>query len=100
MNSRMRPRSRFFLERCGGQISGAWAGSFSRFVSVSGNSRGYTNTIPLQVEILYNEYNFAASFAVASILALLALLTLAIKTYVEWRLRAETHAEPLIEGQK
>jgi len=75
-------------------------GEFGAVSVVSGHIRGYTNTIPLHVEILYNEYNFAASFAVASILALLALLTLAIKTYVEWRLRAETHAEPLIEGQK
>jgi len=74
-------------------------GEFGAVSVVSGHIRGYTNTIPLHVEILYNEYNFAASFAVASILALLALLTLAVKTYVEWRLRSETHAEPLIEGQ-
>lgn len=64
-------------------------GEFGAVSVVSGHIRGYTNTIPLHVEILYNEYNFAASFAVASILALLALLTLAIKTYVEWNLRAE-----------
>lgn len=57
--------------------------------------RGSTNTIPLHVEILYNEYNFAAAFAVASVLALLALITLAIKTYVEWQLRAEMHPEPI-----
>ena len=75
-------------------------GEFGAVSVVSGHIRGYTNTIPLHVEILYNEYNFAASFAVASILALLALLTLAVKTYVEWRLRKETHAEPLIEGLK
>lgn len=75
-------------------------GEFGAVSVVSGHIRGFTNTIPLHVEILYNEYNFAAAFAVASILALLALLTLVIKTYVEWRLRAETHAEPLIEGQK
>jgi len=74
-------------------------GEFGAVSVVSGHIRGYTNTIPLHVEILYNEYNFAASFAVASILALLALLTLAVKTYVEWRLRSETHVEPLIEGQ-
>ena len=74
-------------------------GEFGAVSVVSGHIRGYTNTIPLHVEILYNEYNFAASFAVASILALLALLTLAVKTYVEWRLRSETHTEPLIEGQ-
>jgi sulfate transport system permease protein len=44
-----------------------------------------TNTLPLQVDTLYNEYNFAAAFAVASLLALLALVTLALKTYIEWR---------------
>jgi sulfate transport system permease protein len=52
---------------------------------VSGHIRGKTNTMPLQVEILYNEYNFAAAFAVASLLALLALFTLGIKTFIEWR---------------
>jgi sulfate transport system permease protein len=51
---------------------------------VSGHIRGMTNTLPLHVEILYNEYNFAAAFAVASLLALLALVTLVIKTWVEW----------------
>jgi sulfate transport system permease protein len=75
-------------------------GEFGAVSVVSGHIRGFTNTIPLHVEILYNEYNFAAAFAVASILALLALLTLVVKTYVEWRLRAETDAEPLIEVQK
>jgi sulfate transport system permease protein len=54
---------------------------------VSGHIRGETNTIPLQVEILYNEYNFQAAFAVASLLAFLALLTLALKSFIEWRLR-------------
>src|SRR5471030_883421 len=53
---------------------------------VSGHIRGETNTIPLQVEIIYNEYNFAASFAVASLLALLALVTLALKSFTAWRL--------------
>ena len=52
---------------------------------VSGHIRGETNTIPLHVEILYNEYQFAAAFAVASLLALLALVTLAIKSFVEWK---------------
>jgi sulfate transport system permease protein len=42
--------------------------------------------MPLQVEILYNEYNFTAAFAIASLLALLALVTLAVKTFIEWRL--------------
>ncbi|MGH2708588.1 MAG: sulfate ABC transporter permease subunit CysW, partial [Actinomycetota bacterium] len=50
----------------------------------SGHIRGETNTLPLHVEILYNEYAFAASFAVASVLTLLALVTLALKTLVEW----------------
>jgi sulfate transport system permease protein len=66
-------------------------GEFGAVSVVSGHIRGETTTMPLHVEILYNEYNFAAAFAVASLLALLALVTLAIKTFVEWRLR-ETHA--------
>jgi len=57
---------------------------------VSGHIRGETNTMPLQVEILYNEYNFAAAFAVASLLALLALVTLAVKSFIEWRLHENT----------
>jgi sulfate transport system permease protein len=73
-------------------------GEFGAVSVVSGHIRGYTNTIPLQVEILYNEYNYVAAFAVASILALLALLTLAAKTYVEWHLKSETNAAPGIEG--
>lgn len=73
-------------------------GEFGAVSVVSGHIRGYTNTIPLQVEILYNEYNYVAAFAVASLLALLALLTLAAKTYVEWRLESETNAPPVIEG--
>jgi sulfate transport system permease protein len=52
---------------------------------VSGHIRGLTNTIPLHVEILYNEYQFAASFAVASLLTLLAVATLVVKRIVEWR---------------
>lgn len=60
-------------------------GEFGAVSVVSGHIRGETNTMPLQVEILYNEYNFAAAFAVASLLALLALVTLAIKSFVEWR---------------
>jgi sulfate transport system permease protein len=47
--------------------------------------RGLTNTMPLHVEILYNEYNFVAAFAVASLLALLALVTLVLKTSLEWK---------------
>ena len=60
-------------------------GEFGAVSVVSGHIRGETNTMPLQVEILYNEYNFVAAFAVASLLSLLALLTLALKTLVEWR---------------
>jgi sulfate/thiosulfate transport system permease protein len=60
-------------------------GEFGAVSVVSGHIRGMTNTLPLHVEILYNEYNFAAAFAVASLLALLALFTLALKTWVEWR---------------
>jgi sulfate transport system permease protein len=52
---------------------------------VSGHIRGETNTMPLHVEILYNEYQFSAAFAVASLLAMLALVTLVLKTYVEWQ---------------
>jgi len=61
-------------------------GEFGAVSVVSGHIRGLTNTMPLHVEILYNEYNFAAAFAVASLLALLALVTLVIKTWVELRL--------------
>lgn len=75
-------------------------GEFGAVSVVSGHIRGFTNTIPLHVEILYNEYNFAAAFAVASILAILALVTLAVKTYVEWRMHSETRAAPLVEIQK
>lgn len=59
-------------------------GEFGAVSVVSGHIRGLTNTVPLHVEILYNEYNFAAAFAVASLLALLALLTLALKSWVDW----------------
>ncbi|MBV7536974.1 sulfate ABC transporter permease subunit CysW [Duganella sp. sic0402] len=61
-------------------------GEFGAVSVVSGHIRGETNTMPLQVEILYNEYNFAAAFAVASLLALLALVTLVVKTFIAWRL--------------
>ncbi len=59
-------------------------GEFGAVSVVSGHVRGLTNTVPLHVEILYNEYNFVAAFAVASLLALLALATLAAKALVEW----------------
>ncbi|WP_439541659.1 sulfate ABC transporter permease subunit CysW [Hyphomicrobium sp.] len=67
-------------------------GEFGAVSVVSGHIRGETNTMPLHVEILYNEYQFAAAFAVASVLALLALVTLALKTYVEWQ--TERNAAP------
>ena len=60
-------------------------GEFGAVSVVSGHIRGLTNTMPLHVEILYNEYQFAAAFAVASVLALLALVTLAVKVWVEKR---------------
>jgi sulfate transport system permease protein len=72
-------------------------GEFGAVSVVSGHIRGQTNTIPLQVEILYNEYNFAAAFAVASLLAFLALVTLALKSLIEWRLRGET-AQHILEA--
>jgi sulfate/thiosulfate transport system permease protein len=60
-------------------------GEFGAVSVVSGHIRGLTTTMPLQIEILYNEYLFVAAFAVASVLALLAMVTLVIKTFVEWR---------------
>jgi sulfate/thiosulfate transport system permease protein len=60
-------------------------GEFGAVSVVSGHIRGLTNTLPLHVEILYNEYNYAAAFAVASLLAFLALITLALKSYIEWQ---------------
>ncbi|HKQ29851.1 MAG TPA: sulfate ABC transporter permease subunit CysW [Burkholderiales bacterium] len=64
-------------------------GEFGAVSVVSGHIRGATNTMPLHVEILYNEYNFVAAFAVASLLALLALVTLVLKSLLELRTRAE-----------
>jgi sulfate transport system permease protein len=60
-------------------------GEFGAVSVVSGHIRGQTNTMPLHVEILYNEYDFVGAFAVASLLALLALVTLAAKSFLEWR---------------
>jgi len=65
-------------------------GEFGAVSVVSGHIRGLTNTMPLHVEILYNEYNSAAAFAVASLLALLALVTLAAKSFVEWKSRQQS----------
>ncbi len=64
-------------------------GEFGAVSVVSGHVRGATNTIPLHVEILYNEYNYTAAFAVASLLALLALVTLGVKSLAEWRMREQ-----------
>ena len=68
-------------------------GEFGAVSVVSGHIRGLTNTMPLHIEILYNEYQFVAAFAVATLLALLALVTLAVKSYVEWRMSAELAAQ-------
>jgi sulfate transport system permease protein len=66
-------------------------GEFGAVSVVSGHIRGLTTTMPLQVEILYNEYNFVAAFAVASLLALLAILTLVAKALVEGRSGMKSH---------
>ncbi len=65
-------------------------GEFGAVSVVSGHIRGLTNTMPLHVEILYNEYQFAAAFAVASLLALLALVTLGVKTWIEHQARRDS----------
>jgi len=67
-------------------------GEFGAVSVVSGHIRGQTNTMPLHVEILYNEYQSVAAFAVASLLALLALVTLVIKSVAEWRMESEMKA--------
>jgi sulfate transport system permease protein len=69
-------------------------GEFGAVSVVSGHIRGETNTLPLHVEILYNEYQFQAAFAVASLLACLALVTLAAKSLVEWRAREALAGSP------
>jgi sulfate transport system permease protein len=66
-------------------------GEFGAVSVVSGHIRGFTNTMPLHIEILYNEYLFVAAFAVASLLALLALVTLVAKSVLEWKLK-QTHS--------
>lgn len=75
-------------------------GEFGAVSVVSGHVRGKTNTVPLHVEILYNEYNFVAAFSVASLLALLGLITLAVKVFVEARnTKSEFHSlEPSTAG--
>lgn len=69
-------------------------GEFGAVSVVSGHIRGMTNTVPLHVEILYNEYNFVAAFSVASLLALLALITLLAKSIVEYRVRKDSQTIP------
>jgi sulfate transport system permease protein len=68
-------------------------GEFGAVSVVSGHIRGLTNTLPLHVEILYNDYNYAGAFAVASLLAFLALITLGLKTFLEWRYGSELAAK-------
>ena len=74
-------------------------GEFGAVSVVSGHIRGETNTLPLHVEILYNEYNYVAAFAVASLLALLALVTLVAKSLVEWKFGREAAERPAAEGE-
>jgi sulfate/thiosulfate transport system permease protein len=68
--------------------NGRAIGEFGAVAVVSGHIIGLTNTMPLQVEVLYNDYAFAAAFAVASLLTLMALATLVLKTWLEWRAEA------------
>jgi len=75
-------------------------GEFGAVSVVSGHIRGKTNTMPLQVEILYNEYNFVAAFAVASLLALLALVTLALRTLVEWWSTRDARVTAPVAGEE
>jgi sulfate transport system permease protein len=75
-------------------------GEFGAVSVVSGHIRGQTNTIPLHVEILYNEYQSVAAFAVASLLALLALVTLVIKQFVEWRFERDQKAAAALPPEK
>jgi sulfate transport system permease protein len=67
-------------------------GEFGAVAVVSGHRRGQTNTLPLHVEVLYNGYAFQAAFAVASLLAMLGLVTLALKSAVEWKIQREYRA--------
>jgi sulfate transport system permease protein len=66
-------------------------GEFGAVSVVSGHIRGKTNTLPLHIEILYNEYNVVAAFSLASILALLGLITLALKAFLEWKMQQQIH---------
>ena len=66
-------------------------GEFGAVSVISGHIRGLTNTMPLHVEILYNEYNFVGAFAVASLLTVVALITLVLKSFAEWKFKEELH---------
>ena len=70
-------------------------GEFGAVSVVSGHIRGETNTVPLHVEVLYNEYNVTAAFAVASLLALLALLTLVLKSVLQWKTAQQVSPDDL-----
>lgn len=72
-------------------------GEFGAVSVVSGHIRGFTDTMPLAIEILYNEYNYTAAFALASLLTLTALVTLAVKTFMEWKLRCKL--EPVLKPE-
>jgi sulfate transport system permease protein len=74
-------------------------GEFGAVSVVSGHIRGLTNTMPLHVEILYNEYNYAAAFAVASLLAFLALVTVALKSFIEWKIERDASNEEKLSEQ-
>ncbi len=75
-------------------------GEFGAVSVVSGHIRGQTNTMPLHVEILYNEYQSVAAFAIASLLALLALVTLVIKSFVEWQFERDQKAAAALPPEK
>jgi sulfate transport system permease protein len=75
-------------------------GEFGAVSVVSGHVRGQTNTMPLHVEVLYNEYQSVAAFAVASLLALLAIVTLAVKSAVEWRNQRELEAAAALPPER
>ncbi|HNQ24917.1 MAG TPA: sulfate ABC transporter permease subunit CysW [Phycisphaerae bacterium] len=74
-------------------------GEFGAVSVISGHIRGLTNTMPLHVEILYNEYNFVGAFAVASLLTVVAMITLVLKSFAEWKFKEESvQAAEEVEG--
>jgi len=75
-------------------------GEFGAVSVVSGHIRGLTNTMPLHIEILYNDYQFVAAFAVASLLALLALTTLLVKSLVEWKAAQQFAAQSATDTEQ